>query len=465
MNTSLAQLKHTKHNLPWGGKVILLDTGAMIDAEAEAMLQALHSRSAKGIEDHLLILEERGSEKFMANFYVGYGHKSIGDCGSGTIFIEGVSMLVAKAIQDWPLYSGQESSTRYIDFAEQEFRDPLGSSLSGEVLEAWRLFYVNSKEELLAHLRAQFPRRENEKEETYEKAISARSFDILRGFLPAGATTNLAWHTNLRQAADKLCWLRNHPIKEVRDVAEGIQAVLVGRYPSSFGHKNYPESELYYAEVMREHAYFSGNNDFHLLGSNDGLDAVFGISKPMLEKYENIMTIRPMKTELPKIMNECGTIQYSFLLDFGSFRDIQRHRAVTQQMPLIGTHYGFEGWYLRELPEKLRSVADTLLTKQRERLSKLSYGGISDVELQYYVAMGYRTPNRVTGGLPALVYLVELRATRFVHPTLRRRAKQMAESLKDAFGHYGLTLHLDPEPDRFDIKRGEHDIQLKKEAV
>ncbi len=456
---SLSSLNHPKHMLPDGGKVILLDTGAVIDAEAEAMLQALHSRSAKGIEDHLLILEERGAEKFMESFYVGYGHKSIGDCGSTTIFIEGVSMLVAKAIQDSQLYCGQEASTRYIDFAEQEFRDPVGTPLSGEILEAWRTFYVDSKEELLAHLRAQFPRKEAENEATYEKAIAARSFDILRGFLPAGATTNLAWHTNLRQAADNLCWLRNHPLKEVREVAVGIQAVLVERYPSSFSHKTYPASEQYYADMMREYKYFEGGG----IADEGDCFAKNSIDMSLLSRYYALMSNRPAKTDLPKILGECGTIQFSFLLDFGSFRDIQRHRAVTQQMPLLGTQYGFEGWYLRELPEALRIKAAALLFRQEELIHSLSLDGLdlSKETLQYYTAMGYRTPNRVTGGLPALVYLVELRATRFVHPTLRLRAKQMAEFLQTAFGKNGLILHLDQDPDRFDIKRGEHDIQLK----
>ena len=445
--------------LPDGGKVILLDTGAIIDAEADAMLQALHSRSAKGIEDHLLILEDKGAEKFMESFYVGYGHKSIGDCGSITIFIEGVSMLVAKAIQNNPLYCGQEASTRYIDFAEQEFRDPIGTPLSREILEAWRNFYVDSKEELLAHLRAQFPRKETENEATYEKAIGARSFDILRGFLPAGATTNLAWHTNLRQAADSLCWLRNHPLKEVRDVAVGIQAVLVERYPSSFSHKTYPANEEYYARMMSEYNYFDGD------GIADDGDCVAenSVNMSLLSRYYAMMSTRPAKTDLPKILSECGTIQFSFLLDFGSFRDIQRHRAVTQQMPIVGTQYGFEYWYLYELPEALREKARELLNQQRVLTSSLSFAGFNVPKevLQYYVAMGYRTPNRVTGGIPALVYLVELRATRFVHPTLRRRAKQMAEFLQNTFGKHGLVLHLDQDPDRFDIKRGEHDIQLK----
>ena len=77
----------------------------------------------------------------MANFYVGYGHKSIGDCGTITLFIEGISMLAAKAIQDWPLYSGQEASTRYVDFSTQAFIDPVATKDSQEILEAWRSFY------------------------------------------------------------------------------------------------------------------------------------------------------------------------------------------------------------------------------------------------------------------------------------------------------------------------------------
>ena len=75
--------------------------------------------------------------------------------------------------------------------------------------------------------------------------------------------------------------------------------------------------------------------------------------------------------------------------------------------------------------------------------------------------MGYRTSNRLTGNIPALVYLVELRATRFVHPTLRKKAKMMADALSELFGKFGLVIHLDKEIDRFDIKRGEHDIVLK----
>ena len=43
-------------------------------------------------------------------------------------------MLVAKAIQDWPLYSGQESSTRYIDFQVQPFKNIIGTKEGEEII-------------------------------------------------------------------------------------------------------------------------------------------------------------------------------------------------------------------------------------------------------------------------------------------------------------------------------------------
>jgi len=77
-----------------------------------------------------------------------------------------------------------------------------------------------------------------------------------------------------------------------------------------------------------------------------------------------ILENRPPKTELPKYLAEAGNLQFEFLLDFGSFRDIQRHRAVIQRMPLLTTEIGFEKWYLGELPKELQAKAQDFLKKQ-----------------------------------------------------------------------------------------------------
>jgi thymidylate synthase ThyX len=446
-------LKHHKKNLPQGGIVVVLNTGATIGPESEAMLQALHSRSIGGIASHLKVLADKGPGKFLSTYYVGYGHKSIGDCGTATIFIEGVSMLAAKAIQDWPLYSGQEASTRYIDFAKQNFIDPLGTKASSTILENWRKFYLKGLKELDGFLKDKFPMGETENEKIYTKAINARAFDIMRGFLPSGSSTNLAWHTNFRQAADHVMRLRHHSLKEVRQIAETIEDTLKEAYPSSFGHERFETTEKFNEEWMRENYYYEEKRpkDFEL--SKNLVD------KKALTKYKPTLKARPVKTELPKELSECGTLQFKFLLDFGSFRDIQRHRAVIQRMPLVVMNHAFAKWYLEELPDKLRSEAERFIAKQESLINKLK---CSPEERQYYIAMGYRLPNRITGSLPALVYLAELRATRFVHPTLRKRAIEIAQTLKKEFAKEGLVIHLDSDPDRFDVKRGEHDIIEKK---
>jgi thymidylate synthase ThyX len=450
MNNENINLKHYQTDIVGGGKVLILDTGAIINSEATAMLQALHSRSIGGLESHLKILAEKGPGNFMKNFYVGYGHKSIGDCGSTTIFVEGVSMLVAKAIQDWPLYSGQESSTRYIDFQIQPFKN-LTENKEGEIiLENWRSFYSQSLELVKSDLKIRFPIKDGENEKIYDKAINARAFDTLRGFLPAGSTTNLAWHTNLRQAADKLSVLRHHPLQEVKNVARAIQETLQKAHANSFGHEIFETTENYNKFWMESDYYYHDINcsDFKVIDNT--------INTNLLKK--NILEKRPIKTELPKYLAEAGNIQVEFLLDFGSFRDLQRHRSVIQRMPLLTMEIGFEKWYLDELPEEIKLKAQNLLKDQKEKIENLE---ISKEEKQYYIPMGYNISNRLTGGLPAFVYITELRATRFVHPTLRKKAKQLGNYLFETFGKYGLKIFFDEESDRFDIKRGEQDITLK----
>ena len=449
--SQLESLKHCKVILKNGGHVVALNTGAAIDPEAEAMLQALHSRSTEGIEGHLEVLKERGAEKFMSTYYVGYGHKSIGDCGSATLFIEGVSMLAAKAIQDSKLYSGQESSTRYIDFANQVFINPLDTEEGEEILETWRQFYLEAVEEMKEVLKERYPKKPEENESIYEKAITARAFDTTRGFLPAGASTNLAWHGNLRQFADRLLWLRHHPLDEVKDIAKGVEEVLLEAYPNSFSDKKYQDTEEYAKKTMQSYYYHNDDSPKCKLVRND-------IDKKQLQDYKDLLSTRPEKTELPKYIGSMGELAFAYQLDFGSFRDIQRHRAITQRMPLLTTKLGFNSWYLDELPKSLQEKTKEMLKRQEALVAKLK---VDEANRQYYIPMGYNTSNYFAGDLPAILYMVELRATRFVHPTLRYQAQEMAKIIKKEFKDLNLAVHIDKEIDRFDIKRGEQDIVKK----
>ena len=417
--------------------------------EDTAMMQALYSRSPKSVVEHVEKVKQSGSGKFMETFYVGYGHHSIADCGSTTIFIEQLSILADKAVQDWQLYSGQETSTRYIDMSQQAIIDPIGTPESKNILDQWMAFYINSQETVQKHLAEKFPKKAEEDEAVYQKAIKARAFDILRGFLPAGITTQLSWHTNLRQAWDKLSLMRHHPLPEVSEIANNILSKLQEKYAHSFSHKLYEEQEAYRHYCMTEYNYFQPE-------AVPTFEMTTTIKPEALEKYADIIDQRPIKTNLPTFLAELGQITFDFILDFGSFRDIQRHRNGVCRMPLLGTKLGFDAWYLEQLPEDLQTAAIDLITSQATALEKLE--ATPEIK-QYYTAMGFNVACQVTYGLPATVYTVELRSSRTVHPTLRKIAHQMQAALKAQFPK--LLLHCDLEADDWDIRRGQQDI-IKK---
>ncbi len=417
--------------------------------EDTAMMQALYSRSPKSVTEHVDKVKSSGSGKFMETFYVGYGHASIADCGSTTIFIEGISILADKAIQDWQLYSGQETSTRYIDMGRQAIIDPVNTIESQKIIKRWMDFYINNQEEVQNHLMKKYPKKADEDEVIYNKAIKARCFDITRGFLPAGITTQLSWHTNLRQAYDKICWLRNNPLPEVQEIARNILGQLKEKYNNSFSQPIIDEQENYRKNISNQYNFLKPKKIENLIIKTD-------IKNEDLEEFRDILNNRPIKTGLPGFLGELGTITFEFIMDFGSFRDIQRHRNGICRMPLLTTELGFNNWYLEQLPESLKEQAIKLIQEQEESIKELNVP--AEIK-QYYIAMGFNVFCRTTYNLPAAVYVIELRSGKPVHPTLRKIAHEMYHSITKKLPN--LKLNCDLEPDDWDYRRGLQDI-IKK---
>ncbi|HEY0908280.1 MAG TPA: FAD-dependent thymidylate synthase [Candidatus Paceibacterota bacterium] len=427
-------------------QIIIVDDVA---PEANAMLQALYSRSPKSVTEHLEQVKKVGPEKFMASYYVGYGHKSIGDCGTTSIFVENVSMLVAKAVQDWALYNGQEASTRYLDMSRQEVLNPLGTAEGQAIQDEWMRFYGHILDALVPSLKERFPFKEGENEKMYEKAIKARAFDIARGFLPAGATTFASWHTNLRQAYDHLKEMRHHPLPEVRETSAEILKSLQGKYSSSFLHKEYPVEEEYVAKSIAEFAYFDD-------ASIKNFSYTVRLDQAGLAQHAKLLAERPPKAELHQRFRQYGDIVFSFPLDFGSYRDLQRQRSAVQEMPLLTTNHGFHPWYMEQLTPELKAEAVKILEAQKARIAKLD---TTKEMKQYYTAMGYTVTVRMSCSLPSAVYIAELRSSDTVHPTLRIEAQRMGDAIKASVPN--IAMHHDTSPGTWNIKRGAQDIMRK----
>lgn len=447
-----------------------------LNPEDLAMLQALYSRSAESVDVHIEKVRASGSGNFMSKFYVGYGHKSIADCGSTTMFIEGVSLLAAKAIQDTPLYSGQETSTRYIDMSKQTIIDPVGTPESRAILDDWMTFYTTNQDRVATHVREMHPMRPDEDPALFERACKARAFDILRGFLPAGITTQLSWHSNLRQAGDHLTRLANHPLVEVRWIARGLRHHLGNRYTSSGMGMSLPmvsgesadtasATRAAWERAIGDYTYSNGPSEallrsgLGMVGRINGRSWIVYIDDPTMADlggYHELVKTRPRGCVLPHFLSERARLNFEFLLDFGSFRDLQRHRNGVVRMPLLTTSCGFESWYLEQLTgTDLHKQAVDLILRQSKRIAALP---CEAVEKQNYIALGFRVDANVTFGLPAAVYVMELRSSKTVHPTLRRKVHQMIGLFQSIWKPADFALYVDMDPDDWSIRRGAQTI-------
>lgn len=445
--------------------------------EDGAMLQALYSRSPASVVDHLEKVKKSGSGKFMEQFYVGYGHASIGDCGFTTIFIENVSQLVAKAIQDNPLYNGQEASTRYLDFSAQPLVDPFITEESKAILQGWMNIYNTYMPKVRDALKREYPfnPEDYKSEKQWEGAIAARAFDTLRAFLPVGSTTLLSWTTNLRQARDRLMRLKSHPLAEVRDIAHVIFKQLAEKYSHSFNGGEMDDDSRY---APRHQYYGDAGEDFYMTFER----WVRGLSVPEehavrhgefvcrkqqididgLNRYETAaLRSRPEGALLPRRLSMYGHYNCYFKMDFASYRDLQRHRGGYCLIPLITGLYGMNQWYMDELRRLLPQDYRNIETTTQDLLARIQKIVLrkGEEQAQYLYPMGVDVPVLLSYSLPQMVYVAELRSNKTVHPSLRPIAQQMARVLQQA--HPELKLYVDWDQDSWSAKRGDQNIAAK----
>jgi len=451
--------------------------------EDMAMLQALYSRSPASVVTHLDKLKQTGSGKFMDVYYVGYGHSSIGDCGQTTCFIEQVSMLVAKAVQENPLYNGQEASTRYLDYSQQAVIDPYHNPASAAIQSKWKEIYQSTLAKLIAGLENQHPfdPAEYKNEKIWHNTLNARAFDIARSLLPIGTTTLLSWSTSLRQARDNLRRLKYHPLKEVQDVAQSLFLKLVERYPHSFLADDMdldtstPRDDYARDNAARNH-YQSAHDlqrRFHLTddekASLENGEIVIRREAVDLDgvrdQEANVLATRPRGAHLPWRLESYGNYNFMFLLDFGSFRDIQRHRNGVCQIPLVDARYGLHPWYLNEF-ESLLAAEDfaalkTEIAAQIAAIEALSAQGIAtnSYDNQYFYPMGLRVLVHTAYSVPETAYIGELRSGKTVHGSLRPIAQKFLQIL--SYDLPGIALYGDYDTDNWTAKRGEQTIAAK----
>lgn len=462
---------------------VLAGTTDHFPPDVQAMLMALYSRSYAPIESRLPTTPESEDSlrSRLRQFYVGYGHKSIGQCGHSSVWFEGVSQLAAKAIENHPLFNGQESSTRYIDFTSQDMVNFNNMTIQSWQ-ERWRALYIKALPATIEKIKLEYPFEEptvtlgaigdmqvnladkqglhiadisqdearveiiKKTRTTWNNTIKARAFDICGSLLPAGVTTNVVMSTTFDTFNDHFGEMLHHPSSEMRHIAREAIRGIEKKYPDATGGVD----KLFGRYAYVNSSYFYAPEDNFLIPNSGEVGPYLRKSQLQSAAIALLLDKRNRFEELPRHVQMANRYRLQGFLDFRSFRDLHRHRNGVWLMPLLTTKYGFEQWYLDNLPEDIATEVKVLAAEMQYAFSP--YGGQMAVELQYAIPMGFRVPMSYDCHLGSLLYLFERRTDKTVHQTARR---YMQESYRQ-FNNLGMpfNIHIDMDEDNFTLRRG-----------
>jgi thymidylate synthase ThyX len=204
------------------------------DPEILAYAMAKYSRSALSMRESLTEISSQRAEQFLNTFYFQYGHRSIADLAHIAFAVERLSLLAAIVLVDEQRWDGQERSTRYQNFMKSGWYLPDfgGDSRSGELYTETidRLFsaYRNTTAAVLDVLRRRVERPESLKQESYDRTLKARAFDVARYLLPLATNTSLGQIVSARTLETQVSRLVSHPIAEVRELGNKLRDAATG---------------------------------------------------------------------------------------------------------------------------------------------------------------------------------------------------------------------------------------------
>lgn len=438
------------------------------------------AEEGRELEDQVMAIKK--AQNFYDRILDGYGDDSIGELGGAHLAIENISMLGAKIIEDARIGgSPLEKSTRYI-FFDQKFqgeylfyREPvlMTSAFRETYVETCnQLFDTYSKliPPLTELMEKRFPKEHDVSKVAYTAALRAKVLDCLRGLLPASALTNMGIFGNGRFYETLIQKMNNHSLAEMRDLGKKSFTELSKVIPSFIrrgesAHKYCKTfgdfSEQMQAELAALSARFTPahgkmNGPGVRLISYDpespqkvAAALLFGSSSAGLHELQE-QCHQLSEEDLARILDaassfrenrrhkspralEHATFTFEIVADFGVYRDLHRHRILTQERQLLTTDLGyFVPHEIRHTEmEKEYCAAMEQAKKVHEKIAK-----DFPEEAQYLVPMGFNIHWYFHVNLRSLQWLCELRSSPAGHPTYRYLVQEFAKQITAVFPQF-----------------------------
>ncbi|MBA3957306.1 MAG: FAD-dependent thymidylate synthase [Parachlamydiaceae bacterium] len=432
-------------------------------------------------------IAQQAAIKKAQNFYDrildGYGDDSIGELGGAHLAIENVSMLAAKAIEDNRIGgSPLEKSTRYIYFDQKVKGDYLFYREPILMTSAYRDIYINTCNMLFetysrlippltAMIEEKMPRDPNNSQAAYTAALRAKVLDCLRGLLPAGTLTNMGVYGNGRFFDYLINKLHCHNLAEMQDIGKKTYEELSKVIPSfvrrsQLSHRTHQSFSGFHDSMQTElqmvAAQHAARDQQFVEPSNSergvrlidfDSHAVTNVCAALLYTHGNRSLADLQKycaqlseEETSRILDaacsmrenrrhkspralEHAEFTFEIVADFGVYRDLHRHRTLTQERQLLTCDYGFH------VPPEIIGTAlenDYLAAMTRAKEVYDEIASSLPEEAQYVVPMAYNVRWYFHVNLRAIQWLCELRSAAAGHPAYRFVAQAMAKQVIQA---------------------------------
>jgi thymidylate synthase ThyX len=440
--------------------------------EVVAVLFAYYSRSQESLRRNLLNLISAGdldlvvqsatlvcsqdafahaqekARQFHEKWVVGYGHASVAEHAVVHLAIEDVSILASKVIEDMRLASYTEKSTRYVEFSADRYYalpELHGSDAAALYHDTVRFLfstYTALLPRVIEAIKGDWPRPARQTERGYLTACRAKALDVLRYLLPAGTLTNLGMTINGRALEHLLAKMLSHSLLEVQRLGAMLKEEALHVLPTLL---KYAESNAYLAETeaamcaMVEKLLGQASveatpavNLVHLVAA-----MLFGYTQ--LTWAQVLRQVRTLSAEqrvhvIDEYLRRRGphdaplralehlTYTFEMLVDYGAYRDIQRHRMATQTRQLPSPPHGYS------MPEELAryGLQGTFEACMAQAAEAYQHLAVAHPHLASYVLpLAYRCRALITWNLREMYHFVHLRSAKQGHPSYRRIAQDV----------------------------------------
>ena len=371
--------------------------------------------------------------------------------------------------------------------------------------------YTGWTEDVVAQIKARSPRTEKQTERGYDAASRATAFDLLRYLLPTATHTNVGLTLNARSLEHLITKLLSQPLAEGRELGERIKAEAQHIVPTllKYAHHNAYREETGGAieklawEVLGETGLphpspllpkgegagyeRAGASEPHpvpplskeRLGEVSSVslvcsdpDADNGLVAAILygaaslpieallarvkamdaatkERVVDEYLTRRGKHDTPGRALERISCTVEMTMDYGAYRDIQRHRMATQTTQALTPALGWEmppEWEQFGYSEAYQH----LMARAAATYEKITNAGLIQ-DAAYALPLATRIRVLFTWNLREVTHFVELRSARQGHPSYRKVAQDVYHAV--AAAHPLIARYMRPNLNTYALTR------------